>query len=177
MALTISGSNLSGVTAVQFSPSTGITVSNVNATATQVTATVTIDASAAAGSRNVSVSSPAGTSNSLAFTVQSGPGPYDGQWSGSTSQGKQFSMTIANNALTAYSYGVNYPNLGSNCPTGSTTTVYTSSSITGSSFSADSISGTFQSATQASGTVYWSVSIQQPSCNGSSSVTWQATKN
>jgi hypothetical protein len=25
--------------------------------------------------------------------------------------------------------------------------------------------------------VYWSVSIQQPSCNGSSSVTWQATKN
>jgi uncharacterized protein (TIGR03437 family) len=177
VALTISGSSLSGVTAVQFSPSTGITVSNMNATATQVTATVTIAASAAAGSRNVSVSSPAGTSNSLAFTVQSGPGPYDGQWSGSSSQGKSFSMTIANNALTVYSYGVNYPNLGSNCPTGSTTTVYTSSSITGSSFSADSISGTFQSATQASGTVYWAVSIQQPSCNGSGSVTWQATKN
>jgi hypothetical protein len=25
--------------------------------------------------------------------------------------------------------------------------------------------------------VYWAVSIQQPSCNGSGSVTWQATKN
>jgi uncharacterized protein (TIGR03437 family) len=144
VALTISGSNLSGVTAVQFSPSTGITVSNVNATATQVTAAATIDASAALGSRNVFVSSPGGTSNSVAFTVQTGPGPYDGQWSGSTSQGKSFSMTIVKNVLTVYSYGLNYPNLGSNCPTGSTTTVYTSSSITGSSFSADSISGTFQ---------------------------------
>ncbi len=177
VALMISGANLSGVTAVQFSPSAGITVSNVNATATQVTATVTIAASAAAGSRTVSVSSPAGTSNAVAFTVQTGPGPYDGQWSGSTSQGKQFSMTIANNALTVYSYGVNYPNLGSNCPTGSTTTVYTSSSITESSFSADSISGTFQSATQASGTLNWALIIQQPGCYATGSVTWQATKN
>jgi len=177
VALTINGSNLSGVTAVQFSPSTGVTVSNVNATATQVTANVAIAAGAAAGSRTVSVSSPAGSSNSVGFTVQSGPGPYDGQWSGSTSQGKSFSMTIANNALTVYSYGVNYPNLGSNCPTGSTTTVYTSSSITGSSFSADSISGTFQSATQASGTLNWALIIQQPGCYATGSVTWQATKN
>jgi uncharacterized protein (TIGR03437 family) len=177
VALVISGANLSGVTAVQFSPSIGVTVSNVNATATQVTATVTIDASAAAGSRNVSVSSPADTSNAVAFTVQTGPGPYDGQWSGSTSQGKQFSVTIAKNVLTVYSYGLNYPNLGSNCPTGSTTTVYTSSSITGSSFSADSISGTFQSATQASGTLNWALIIQQPGCYATGSVTWQATKN
>jgi uncharacterized protein (TIGR03437 family) len=76
VALTINGSNLSGVTAVQFSPSAGITVSNLNATATQVTATATIDASAAVGSRNVFVSSPGGTSNSLAFTVQPAPAPH-----------------------------------------------------------------------------------------------------
>ena len=181
VVLAISGANLSGVTSVQFSPSTGVTVSNVNATATQVTATVTIAASAAAGSRSVSVSSPAGTSSSLAFTIQQPPPPpppssYDGQWNGTTSQGRAMSMTVAGNNVTAYSYGVNFPNLGASCPTGVTTTSgpATSIPITGSSFSTSTFSGTFQSLTQASGTVNWTLSL--PGCTASGTGTWSATK-
>jgi hypothetical protein len=181
VTLAISGANLSGVTSVQFSPSTGVTVSNVNATATQVTATVTIAASAAAGSRSVSVSSPAGTSSSLAFTIQQPPPPpppssYDGQWNGTTSQGRAMSMTVAGNNVTAYSYGVNFPNLGASCPTGVTTTSgpATSIPITGSSFSTSTFSGTFQSLTQASGTVNWTLSL--PGCTASGTGTWSATK-
>ena len=146
VALVINGTNLSGVTSVQFSPSTGITVSNVNATATQVTATVTIAASAPTGQVNVTVSSPAGTSNALAFTIQQGPPPnnnYDGHWNGPTSQGRALSLTIASNSITAYSYGVSFPNLGPNCPTGITDTEEPAPPIpiTGSSFSADTIGG------------------------------------
>jgi uncharacterized protein (TIGR03437 family) len=71
VALTITGSNLSNVTGVQFSPSAGISVSSVNATAAEVTATVNIAAGAAAGQVSVSVSvwPLAGISNTLVFTI------------------------------------------------------------------------------------------------------------
>jgi hypothetical protein len=184
VALAINGANLSGVTAVQFSPSTGITVSNVNATATQVTATVIIAASATAGQRNVSVSSPAGTSNSLAFAIQTPPQTYDGQWYGTTSQGRDVSMTIAGNSLTAYYYGINFPDLGPSCYTGVTVTSLPGISIpiTGSSFSTTAsssvffgtFSGTFQSLTQASGSLSWTLSLS--GCNASGTLTWSATK-
>jgi uncharacterized protein (TIGR03437 family) len=172
---TVTGSNLIGVTAVVFTPATGITVSNVNATATQVTATVSIAASANGGLRNVSVSSPAGSSNSLAFTIRTPPGPYEGQWSGTTSQGRAMSMSIAGNNVTAYSFGVNFPDLGSTCPTGVTTfsAPTTSFPIAGGSFSSSTVSGTFQSATQASGTINWSVNLS--GCVASGQVTWTAS--
>ena len=70
-AFTITGQNLADVTAINFSPSSGITVTGLTATATSVTAQVTLAANAAAGARSVSVTSPAGTSNTLTFTVQS----------------------------------------------------------------------------------------------------------
>jgi uncharacterized protein (TIGR03437 family) len=69
-ALTISGQNLAGVTAITFSPSTGITVSGLHATATAVTAQVVIAADAATGARTISVVSPGGVSNTLTFTVE-----------------------------------------------------------------------------------------------------------
>jgi uncharacterized protein (TIGR03437 family) len=177
VALSIAGSNLSGVTAVQFSPSTGITVSNVNSTASQVTATVTISANAPAGQVSVSVTSSAGTSNSLAFTIQPQTTcNYNGQWYGTTSQSQPVSMTVASCAVTAYSFGVNFPNLGSNCPAGETVTSgqVTLIPITGSTFSNSTISGTFQSATQVNGTINWTLTL--PGCSASGSVTWNAAK-
>jgi hypothetical protein len=175
VSLSIAGSNLSGVTAVQFSPSTGITVSNVNATATQVTATVNIAASAPTGQVSVSVSSSAGTSNALVFTILA-PGPPNAIWSGTTSQSLPVSITTANSFVTAYSYGVNFPNLGSNCPSGVTVTSgpATSIPITGGTFTTSTISGTFQSQTQVSGTINWTLSLS--GCSASGSVTWSAVK-
>jgi uncharacterized protein (TIGR03437 family) len=173
VSLSIAGSNLSSVTGVQFSPSTGITVNNVNATATQATANVTIAASAPTGQVSVSVSSPAGTSNALVFTIQSSPPPAT--WSGITSQQRPVSITTANNSVTAYSYGIDFPSLGSNCPTGVTITSGPGSSIPiiGNSFTSSTISGTFQS-TQVSGTINWTLSL--PGCSGSGTVTWSAAK-
>ena len=68
--LTITGTNLAQTTSVNFNKSTGITVSNIVANSTQVTATVSISASATATVRQVSVTTPSGTSNSKSFTVQ-----------------------------------------------------------------------------------------------------------
>jgi uncharacterized protein (TIGR03437 family) len=177
VSLSIAGSNLSGVTAVQFSPSTGITVSNVNANASQVTATVNIAASAPSGQVSVSVSSSAGASNLLYFTILSPSCNYAGQWNGTTSQSQPVSMTVVSCNVTAYSYGVNFPNLGSNCPTGVTVTSGSATSIpiAGSTFTSGTISGTFQSPTQVIGTINWTVSL--PGCNNASGfVTWSAVK-
>jgi uncharacterized protein (TIGR03437 family) len=69
---TVSGTNLAGVTALEFAPSAGIAVSNLAAANTAVTARVVIAAGAATGSRSVTVVSPAGRSNALSFTVRQG---------------------------------------------------------------------------------------------------------
>jgi uncharacterized protein (TIGR03437 family) len=175
VSLSIAGSNLSSVTGVQFSPSTGITVSNVNATAAQVTAMVTIASSAPTGQVSVSVSSPTGTSNTLVFTIQAPP-PANATWSGTTSQQLPVSIATANNSVTAYSYSISFPNLAANCPTGETVTSAAGYSIpiTGSSFANSSISGTFQSPTQVSGTINWAITL--PGCAASGTVTWSAVK-
>ena len=173
--LIIAGTNLSAVTAVQFSPSAGITVTSISASASQVTATVTISSSAAAGSYSVTVVSPAGTSNPVAFTV-SQTTDYSGTWSGTTNQGRAMSFTISNNVLTQYSIGVNYPNLGPGCPTGSTSTGSASTPITGNTFSgAGGLSGSFSSPTAASGSFSWTLSLPN-GCSGSGQVQWTATK-
>jgi len=175
ISLTINGSNLAGVTAVQVSPSTGITVSNVKATASQVTATLSIASNTIAGQVNISVSSPAGVSNSWAFSISVPPPPYDGHWTGTTSQNLPFSMTVANNTITAYSYGINFPtSLPANCPTGETVTSGPATSITISngSFSTSTLSGSFYSTASASGSISWSLSL--PGCSANGVVSWNA---
>jgi hypothetical protein len=67
VAVTITGVNLSG--SVLSISGSGVTVSNFTAAAAQVTATLNIAASAAVGPRTIKVSSAAGVSNGLIFTV------------------------------------------------------------------------------------------------------------
>jgi hypothetical protein len=71
--LALTGTNLSGVTSLDFSPAADITVSNLRSTATTVNAVVTIGVNAAIGARTLSVVTAAGRSNALAFTVNAAP--------------------------------------------------------------------------------------------------------
>ncbi|MGB7763348.1 MAG: IPT/TIG domain-containing protein [Bryobacteraceae bacterium] len=178
LTLVANGANLSTVTSVQFSPSTGITVSNVNATATQVTATVTIAANAPAGEADVTLSSPtAGPSESTTFYVvqpPAGQGTYDGLWEGTTALGLPMSMIISGNSIKAWAYNLDLKFGG--CTTEQTTvTTNTSIPITGGSFSGSTFVGTFQSLTNASGIVNWAANI--PNCgSGYGTFTWTAAK-
>jgi uncharacterized protein (TIGR03437 family) len=72
---TVSGSNLSRVTAIEFTPADGITVTNLNATATSVTARVAIASNAVSGARTVDVVSPEGKSGTRTFTVNAAVDP------------------------------------------------------------------------------------------------------
>jgi hypothetical protein len=73
--VTLTGTGLTLASAVNVS-GTGITVSNVLAVnATTVTATFTIASTATLGARNVTVTTPAGTSNAVTFTVIAPPAP------------------------------------------------------------------------------------------------------
>lgn len=67
-AVTLTGVNLAGAAAVVVSGN-GVTTSNVNATSTSVTATVVIAAGASLGYRQITVTTPLGTSNGRTFTV------------------------------------------------------------------------------------------------------------
>jgi Leucine-rich repeat (LRR) protein len=68
----INGTNLTGVTSINFS-GTGVKANNliVNSTGTQITANIMMDSNATTGARDVSVTTPVGTSAALvgAFTV------------------------------------------------------------------------------------------------------------
>src|SRR6185503_16916024 len=72
--VTITGTDfVAGQTTVQVSGA-GVTVSAVNVTGpTALTATFTIAANAATGARNVTVTTPNGTSNAVTFTVTAAP--------------------------------------------------------------------------------------------------------
>ncbi len=116
------------------------------------------------------------------FTAMPPVSPYDGSWTGSTSQNLALSMTIANNAITVYSFGVNFPGLGPNCPSGvtvSSTSTAAPIPLSGNSFtytsSSGTWSGTFQSATSGTGTLIWKLSL--PGCSATSTVNWNATKH
>jgi hypothetical protein len=76
-AITIAGTNLTGVSQVVFVPSSGITFSSVQSTAGSVSVQVQVAVSAATGTRQLAVSGPLGTSNLLPFqvTAQSVPPP------------------------------------------------------------------------------------------------------
>jgi uncharacterized protein (TIGR03437 family) len=67
--ITISGTNMSGVTAIQFTPPDGITVSNLVATSISVTANIAVAANAAYGSRPVAVVAAGVTSNQSPLTI------------------------------------------------------------------------------------------------------------
>ena len=72
--VTLTGSGLTGTTAVNVSGG-GVTVSAVTVVSdTTVTATLTFAPSATGGARNVTTTSPAGTSNAVTFTVIVPPG-------------------------------------------------------------------------------------------------------
>ncbi len=71
--VTLTGTNLTGATSVNVS-GTLVTVSGITVVSpTTITATFTIAATAALGARTVSVTTPAGTSNTVTFTVVAAP--------------------------------------------------------------------------------------------------------
>lgn len=100
--ITISGSQLAGVTQINFSPATGITVSGVGGSPAAATATVHIDASAPTGLRQVTVTTPGGLSNPVSFTVNAAPASTPTLTSISPSsglQGQTVSLTLAGTNL------------------------------------------------------------------------------
>ncbi|GAB4108877.1 MAG: hypothetical protein Kow001_07740 [Acidobacteriota bacterium] len=76
--ISILGSRLTGVTSINVVPSAGIVVSNLSVSGdSSVWATLEVQGGAAVGDRQVSVTSPGGTSNSLILTiVPENPPPY-----------------------------------------------------------------------------------------------------
>jgi IPT/TIG domain len=71
--VTLTGTNLTGTSAVTIS-GTGVTASGIGVvSSTEVVATFTITATAGTGTHNVSVTTPDGTSNTVAFTVFAAP--------------------------------------------------------------------------------------------------------
>jgi hypothetical protein len=110
VSLSIQGSNLTGVSSISFTPSTGISVSGIQATATQVTCSVVISSSAATGARTVSVSGPGGASNTLSFTVNAATTTAPSITSISPTSGKQgttTNLTISGSNLSGAT-GVNF---------------------------------------------------------------------
>ena len=108
---------------------------------------------------------------------------YDGTWNGTTSQGKEFSLTVTNNGIASVKWGITCAFVDIS----STTEFTPPSQITGNTFSVGgimvgiwdgitvrmhtvTINGTFGSPTSAAGNVGISGSV----CNASA--TWNATK-
>ena len=110
------------------------------------------------------------------------PNLYDGAWTGTTSQGKEFSFGVGANVIRSYKFGYAYQ--GNNCSVDGTVTAERAfESITGNTFSwtdtfpdgsSYTVTGTFSSSTSASGTVRGT--NQHPRCSGSFDATWSATK-
>jgi hypothetical protein len=72
LAVSLTGTNLSGATAVNVS-GTGVTCAVTGSTATTVAANCSITAGATTGARTVSVTTPNGTSGTVTFTVTAPP--------------------------------------------------------------------------------------------------------
>lgn len=97
---------------------------------------------------------------------------YDGNWSGTTSQNKTFSFTVASNAITRIETQFVVPG----CTV--TQTLTTTIPITGNTFSValsgTSIQGTFDSLSSASGTAQFTSS--NPACSGTVNTTWSVAR-
>jgi len=110
-------------------------------------------------------------------------GLYDGSWSGTTSQGKAITFTIANNVITAFS--IRYVATGS-CGTVEGPFTFTTPGLSGNGFTIGTqgsisfivtVNGTFNSSTTASGNLSVALSPPTTACNMSGAGTWTATKN
>jgi hypothetical protein len=103
---------------------------------------------------------------------------YDGVWSGNTSQGKTFNITVSNGSITALYIGYSLSGTCSGVPTAQTMTFNIPRPITGNSFSitgSTNISGTFSSAVHATGS--FSIDFSgSGGCTSSASGTWTASK-
>jgi hypothetical protein len=71
-AVTVRGTGLGFATAIEFSPSAGLTVSGIQPSAASVTAQVTVAANAAAGNRQIVVVTPQRRSNALPISIVNG---------------------------------------------------------------------------------------------------------
>jgi hypothetical protein len=100
---------------------------------------------------------------------------FDGTWSGTTSQGRSLTFTVADNTVTAYKIGIDLPSSGGSCPSGMITSATVSLPIVDNKFSG-SLSGSFDSATAAKGSYKWTVSIPTQGCYASGTVEWTASK-
>lgn len=101
----------------------------------------------------------------------------DGNWTGSTSQGRAISFTVSGGQLTNLS--ITYNLSGSCSQTGATTNFLSSYTITGNSFSvpgSTGVSGTFNSSNSASGSFSVTMSGTPAGCTSTSSGTWTASK-
>jgi hypothetical protein len=84
--VTLTGTNLTGTSAINVPSGVGIAVSNLTViSATSVTATFTISATATIGAQGITVTSPAGNSNPVNFTVTAGTLSYTSATNGTLS--------------------------------------------------------------------------------------------
>ncbi len=198
--LIIQGSYLSGATSIGFNPSDGITASNIQSSLTQVTATVTASSTASPGARQVSVTTPAGTSNALVFTVTSSGFASDGSYSGPTSDaGRNIAFTVDSNGTRIPEMGLGFADVpckggglvSVSIPGGISVDKFTGPiSILNGSFSANinvpatdtaagakiAVNGQFTSATSASGTIEFVLTFSDGSSCTPGTLTWSATK-
>ena len=111
VAVTLTGTGLTGTTAVNVSGS-GIVVSGVTVVSdTTVTATFTLTHFASGGARNVTTTSPAGTSNAVTFTVIVPPGALTSISPTTGAQGTSVPVTISGTGLTG-STGITFSGVG-----------------------------------------------------------------
>ncbi len=106
-------------------------------------------------------------------------GTYDGNWSGTTAEGRPFSFTVVTNGIKTYEYRITFSGSGF-CPSvaGAKAEMSPPHPIEGNTFSIEgyqiTLNGTFNSDTSASGTL--EVTINDGQCRGSANTTWTATK-
>jgi len=174
-AVTIIGTGFASGATVTFggTAATGVTA----ASATSITATTPARST---GAVDVVVTNPDGQSGRLAngFTYVS----YQGSWSGTTSQSLPIAFTVSSDNV-ILTLRIDFTIQGSGCTATGWTSVATPLAISNGAFtftnSTLALSGTFTSGSTASGTV--TVTIQAipgvPSCPGSTTRTWNATKS
>ena len=187
---TISGTVTDANTSAQLS---GASVSTTPATTTATTNALgnyTIS-NVSPGSYTVTASASGYMDDSTSVAVTAGQtatadlmlqADYSGSWIGTTTQGREISFTIVNNAFTRFKFGFSVS--GSGCTTSGTVEITYSVpqtfsgntfTISGSAYQMTySFSGTFDSSTTASG----SGSVTTTGgCYGTASFTWSANKN
>jgi hypothetical protein len=108
----------------------------------------------------------------------------DGMWKGTTDTGKEVSLEIKDQSIKSFNVGFEIPN----CPLLSASSIGEGDTFSGNSFSITSenetfgtrstFTGTFTSDTAASGSFEMTVtpSANFPSCNGTTTAKWTATK-